>query len=181
MSARSAEGFFCRSGRSLCPAMLLRFKAVHVDGKLGWHDGLRQVDKPPAFHLRSVAEVEVFGQGVVVPSSSVRYAGLAPDAGGAVEVKKSSAATSSGLLEEEVSIEEERLHFCEQGIVAVQMAPPHLHHADARVGEVINGAPQRVRRRHEISVKNKDELTGGILQTGGECSRLETRSVIAMM
>ena len=72
-----------------------------------------------------------------------------------------------------MAIEEERLHFREQGIVAVQMTPAHLHHADARVGKVINGAPQRVRRRHEISVKNKDELTGGIVQTGGECSALK--------
>src|SRR4029434_5211181 len=135
--------------------MLLGLKAIDVDGKFGRHDGLRQVNKPPAFHLRSVAEVEVFSQRVVLPASRIRYAGFAPNTGGAVEVKKPSAATAGGLLEEEVPVEEERLHLGEQGIVAVQMAPAHLHHADARVGEVIDGAPQRVRRRHEISVKNK--------------------------
>src|SRR5215207_4872497 len=100
--------------------MLLGLKAIHIDGKLGRHDGLRQVNKLPAFHLRSVAEVEVFSQRVIVPAARIGYAGFAPNTGGAVEVKKSAAATSGGLLEEEVAIEEKGLHLREEGILAVQ-------------------------------------------------------------
>src|SRR5262245_26255950 len=161
--------------------MLLGLKAIDVDGKFGRHDGLGQINEPPTFHLRPVAEVEVFSQCVVVPAPRIRYARFAPDTGGAIEVKKSSAATSSGLFEKEVPIEEERLHFGEQRIVAVQVAPAHLHHPDTRVGKVINGPSQCARRRHEISVKNEDELTGGLLQTRGEGSGLETCSVNPMM
>src|SRR4029453_17609075 len=172
---------FAGLDRTLCPPMLLRLKAIYVDGKLGRHDGLRQVNEPPAFHLRSIAEVEVFGQRVVMPASRIDYAGFAPDPGSAVEVKKSSAATPGSLLEEEVPIKEERLHLGEQGILAVQVAPAHLHHADMRIGKVINGASQRVGPGYEISVKNEDELTGGSLQTRGEGARLETGSMIAVI
>jgi len=54
--------------RALRPALLLRLEGVHLDGQLGGGDEVGQVHEPPAPHLGAVGEVEIFGEGVVLPA-----------------------------------------------------------------------------------------------------------------
>ncbi len=74
--------------------MLLGFEAVHVDGQFRRHEHIGQIDELPSPHLRAVAEIEIFGERVVMPAIGVLNAGLAPDACSAVELKKPSAAAA---------------------------------------------------------------------------------------
>ena len=55
--------------RPLGPAMLLRLERVHLDRHFRRRDDVRQELEPPATQLRAVAEVEVLGQRVVLPSA----------------------------------------------------------------------------------------------------------------
>ncbi len=121
-------------------------------GKLGGGDEIGEEDEAPALELRTVAEIEVFGEGIVLPAAGVFDAGAAPEAGGAVEIEEAAAAAAGGLLEEQVAIEEHGLHPREQRIGAVQVAPAGLDHADLGIGEIVDGAagacPARGRNRH---------------------------------
>ena len=110
--------------------MLLRLEAVHVHGQFGGRDEIGQEDEAPALELRAVAEVEILGQRVVLPAAGVLDAGAPPEAGRAVEIEEPSAAAAGGLFEQEMPVEEHRLHAREQGIGAVQVAPARLDHAD---------------------------------------------------
>src|SRR2546430_17669960 len=91
---------------------------------------LREVDELPAFAVASIAQVEIFGERVMLPTAAIIDGRAAPDAGGAVEVHEASTAVAGGVLDHEMPIEEDRLRFCEQGSVTVEMIPAHLHHAD---------------------------------------------------
>src|ERR1700681_738285 len=85
------------------------------------------------------------------------------------------------MLENEVSIEQDRLYLCEDGIVAVDMCPARLHHADARRGEVVDGAQQEVFWRSEVGVEDGDEFTLRRLHPCSQRSRLESLPIGAVM
>ena len=68
------------------------------------------------------------------------------------------------MLQNEVAVEQHGFHFGQEVVVAVQIAPARLHHADLRIGEVVNGAHQEVGRRNEIGVEDRDQFAGGGLQ-----------------
>src|ERR1035438_7680208 len=57
-----------------------------------------------------------------------------------------------------------RLHFGEEVVIAVEVAPACLHHADGGIGEVVNGAREEVRGGDEVGVEDGDHFTGGGLQ-----------------
>jgi hypothetical protein len=95
--------------RSLGPAMLLRFERVHFHRHFGRRDQVGQEQKLPAAQLRAIAQVEIFGEGVVLPAARFVDARPAPQTGGAVEIKETTAAAAGGLLEEKVAVEEHRL------------------------------------------------------------------------
>src|SRR5215210_237335 len=71
--------------RTFCPAMLLRLEAIHINGQFGWCDEIGQKHKLPALQLGTVAEVQVFRQRIVLPSSGGLDACAAPDAGSSIE------------------------------------------------------------------------------------------------
>src|SRR5205814_1597530 len=72
----------------LRPPVLLRLERVHLDRHLGRRNEVRQEDELPPAQLRTIAEVEIFGQRVVLPTAGVRNRVAAPDACGAVEVEE---------------------------------------------------------------------------------------------
>ena len=74
----------------------------------GRHD-VGQEHEPPAAQLRAVAEVEIFGQRVVLPAAGVVDRGAPPDAGRAVEVEEAAGAVAPAVLEHEVRVEQDRL------------------------------------------------------------------------
>src|SRR5579862_203963 len=165
---------------ALGPAVLLAFEAVHVNGQLGGGYEIGQEDKFPTLHLRPVAEVEVFGQGVVLPSAGGLDAGAAPETGGAVEVEETPAAAARGLFQEEMAVQEHGLNPREEGVGPVQVAPAGLEHPDFGVGEMVDRVLQDIGMRHEVGVEDEDELALAGIQTGLQGSGLEALSVDAV-
>ena len=76
-----------------------------------------------------------------------------PHAGGAVEVEEDAGAGAAAVLEDEVAVEEDGFDLGEEAVVAVEVRPAGLHHADAGLGEVVDdlhepvAAAGRSRRR----------------------------------
>ena len=60
------------------------------------------------------------------------------------------------------------------------MTPSHLHHPYPGIGEVIDGAFQRVGRRDEIGVENENELAFRAVQAGRERPGFEALSIVSM-
>src|SRR5207237_8488080 len=98
------------------PAMLLRFKAGHVDGELRRRDYVRKENEFPAGELGSVTEVEIFGECVVLPAARFIDARPTPEASGAIEIEKAPAAAARRLLQQQVAVEEHRLDTGEEGV-----------------------------------------------------------------
>ena len=94
--------------------MLLRLEAVHVYGQLGGRDYVREENKFPAGELRAITQVEIFGQGIVLLAARFIDARPAPESRRSVEIEETPAAAASGLLEEQMSVEEHRLDPREQ-------------------------------------------------------------------
>ena len=60
-----------RLHRALGPAVLLRLEGVHLHRHFGRGDEVGQEDELPALQLRAVAQVEIFGQRVVLPAAGI--------------------------------------------------------------------------------------------------------------
>src|SRR5207249_4591687 len=67
------------------------------------------IGETPARELRPVREIEVLGEGVVLPAARLSDALAPPQAGGAVEVEVAAGSLASGVLDPEVPVEEQRL------------------------------------------------------------------------
>ena len=114
--------------------------------------------------LRAVGQISVFGERIVLPASGV-FDGLpAPDASGAVEIEECAAAGARAMLDDKVAVEEDGLHLSEQRIVAIEIGPAGLDHADGRILEVRDGAPEEIGFREEVGVEDADEFALSALQ-----------------
>ena len=132
----------------------------------------------PAPQLSAVAQVQVFGQRVVLPAAAVDDRFAAPDPGGAVEVEEVPRAVAAAVLEHEVRVEQDRLDLREQRVIGVDVAPARLDDGDFRVDEVVDGLVQELGGRQEVGVENGEELALGDRHTGFERAGLEpVRSV----
>src|SRR5216110_962471 len=120
--------------------MLLGFKPIHIDGKLGGSYNIGQKNEFPARELRAIAKIEIFTQRVMLPSPAFLDARASPEAGRSVEIEKAAAPAARSLLEQKMHIQEERLHPGEQRISTIQMAPPRLNHPYFRVGKEMDRA-----------------------------------------
>ena len=63
-----------------------------------------------------------------------------------LKLKKQPATGPRHVLQHEVAVEQHGLHFGQHVVVAVQITPARLHHADLRIGEEMHRAPQEIRR-----------------------------------
>src|SRR5262249_40523406 len=107
-------------------------------------DQIREKDEAPAAKLRAVAEIQILGQRVVLPSAGISNRGTAPDARGSVEIKESPRSISSSMLEDEMAVEENRLNLGQQRVVLIDMPPARLHHADFLVSKLRHDSLQEV-------------------------------------
>ena len=160
--------------------MLLRLERVHLHRHFRGSDQVRQEDELPAAQLRAIAQVEIFGQRVVLPAAGISDRRSPPDARGAVEVEEQPGAVPSAVLQHEVGVEQDRLDLREQRVVLVDVPPSRLHHRDAVVAEVRNRLLQEVRRRNEVRVEDGDELALRHLHGGIERARLVAGAIGAM-
>ena len=117
----------------------------------------------------------------MLPAAGVGDHGDAQNAGRAVEVEEISGAGAGAVLEDEVAVEQHALHFGEKVVIAVEVAPACLHHADGGIGEVVNGAREEVRGGDEIGVEDGDHLAGGGLQPFLERASLKPVAVGAVV
>ena len=144
----SWEDFFCGLHQALGPPRLLGFEAVHVHGELGSALDMREVEKLPAFELRAIRKVGVFGEGVVLPAAGIVDGFAAPHAGGAIEIEESAAAGTRAMLDDEMAIEKDGLHVGQQRVVAVEIRPACLHHPDfaaaIRIHEIRNRTEKKI-------------------------------------
>ncbi len=86
----------------------------------------------------------------------------APNAGGAIEVEESAAAGTRAMLDDEMAIEEDGFDIGQQRVVAVQISPASLHHANlaASLGihEIRNRAAKKIGFGEEIGVEDGDKF-----------------------
>ncbi len=165
---------------SLGPARLLGFEGGHFDGQLGRALDLGQVFELPAGHLRAVAEVGVFSERVVLPAAAIGDGLAAPHAGGAVEVEVLAGAGAGAVLQNKVPVEQDGLDLGQHAVVAVEVGPAGLHHADLGLGEVMDDLHEPVGRRHKVGVEDGDELAFGDLEAGIERAGFEAVTVGAV-
>ncbi len=157
--------------------MLLRLEGVHLDGQFRGRDQVGHEQELPAAQLRAIAQVEVFGQRVVLPAARVADRRAAPHAGRAVEVEEATRPVARAVLEHEVAVEQHRLDFRQERVVLIEMAPARLHERKLRIREVADRPPQEVGRRHEVGVEDRDELAARGLEPRVERARLEARAI----
>ena len=165
---------------SLGPARLLGFEGGHLDGQLGGAFHLGQVFKLPAGHLRSVAEVGVFSERVVLPATAVGDGLTTPHAGGAVEVEVLAGAGAGAVFQHKMPVEQDGLNPGQHAVFAIEVRPAGLHHADLGLSEVMDDLHDPVRRRHEVGIEDGDELAFGDLEAGIERTSLEAVTVGAV-
>jgi len=63
-----------------------------------------------------------------------------------------------------VAVEEDGFDLGEEAVVAVEVGPAGLHHADGGLGEVVNGTQEPVGAGDEVGVEDGDEFAGGGFQ-----------------
>ena len=165
---------------ALGPARLLGLEGGHLDGQLGGALDVLQVFEFPAFKLGAIAEVGVLGEGVVLPAAGFVDGVAAPHAGGAVEIEEDAGAGAAAVFEDEVAVEQDGFDLGEEAVVAVEVGPAGLHHADFRLGEVVDDLHQPVARRDEVGVEDGDELAAGGFKAFVEGSGLEPVAIGAV-
>src|SRR5438105_8626233 len=159
------ENFLCRLHEAFGPAGLLGFEAIHVDGQVGGAFDVWEIEKFPAFELGAVGKVGVFGECVVLPSAGSVDSGATPDSCGAIEIKESAAAGTGAVFDDEVAVEQNGFDLGEERIVAIEIGPAGLDHADVlssfAVEEIGNGAAEEIGFGDEVSVENGDKFAAG--------------------
>ena len=158
-SENSRKQFDGGLNQSFRPSSLLALERIHLNRKLGGTNDVRQVKELPSGHLGAIAEIGVFSQRIVLPSSSAFNCGAPPNACRAVEIEEPPGEMPSAVFDDEVAIENYRLHLRQQRIFAIDVAPTHLNHSDLRIAEIIDNVFQEVRRRNEIRIEDGDQFT----------------------
>ncbi len=134
----AGEDLFAGLDEAFGPAGLLSFEGGHLDGELGGALDVLEVFELPADELGAIAEVGVFGEGVVLPATGGGDGLAAPHASGAVEVEEDACAAAATVLEDEVAVEEDGFDLGKEAVVAVEVGPAGLDHADFWLGEVMD-------------------------------------------
>ncbi len=106
--------FFEHWMRPLAQRACWVLKAGHLDGELGGALDVLEVLELPAFELRAVAKVGVFGERVVLPAAGFVDGLATPHAGGAVEVEEDACAGAAAVLEDKVAVEEDGFDLGEE-------------------------------------------------------------------
>ena len=118
--------------QSLGPARLLRLECRHLHRQFGRTLHVLQVNELPSLELGAIGEIGVFGQRVVLPAARFVDGGAPPHSGRAVEIEEEPGARAAGVLENEVSVEQDGFDFGQKRIMPVEVRPSRLHHADLR-------------------------------------------------
>ena len=151
----------CALDAALRPAALLDLHRAQIRRQLGGDPDVVPVDETPARELGAVAEVDILGQRVALPTPRRLHARLAPHSAGAVEVEEEAGAVSRFVLDREVRVEEERLGSRQPARIGQEVIPGRLHRPHAGVRERGEQLPDQLRRRNEIRVQHEQEVAAG--------------------
>ena len=116
----------------------------------------------------------------MLPSASLLNGFDAPHAGRAVEVEEDAGARAAAVLQHEVAVQQDGLDLGEERVMAVDVCPTRLHHADAGLGKVVDDPHDPVGGRGEVGVEDGHELALGTLQAVFQCAGLEAAAVGAV-
>src|SRR5260370_14769754 len=116
----------------------------------------------------------------MLPTAAIFDSLATPHAGGAVEVEEHPATGPRAMLQDEMSVEQNRFYFRQERIIAVEMRPAGLHHANFRIAEMVDHAQQPIFRSHEIGVEDSDEFTLRTLHAVLQRAGFESLAVRAM-
>ena len=166
---------------ALGPAPLLHQERRGCARKFGGNTHFVAQDEAPSRHLRPVADVEVLGQRVVMPSTCVLDCLSAPQPRRPVELEEPAPAVSSPLLHQEVSVQEKGLRACQPRLAFVEVLPAGLRHADPGIGHGRQEFFEEARLGDKIGVENEDVVAGGRAETLGEGARLVAVAVGAVV
>ena len=83
----------------------------------------------------------------MLPAAGGCDALLAPDSGGAVKIEKSTGMGARGLFDDKMAVHDDGLEARQERIFFVEMSPAGLNHADAVIGEEMNGVSEEIRFR----------------------------------
>ena len=167
----AAEQLARRLHGTFGPAVLLTLEAAHVARKLRRSRHVGRIDERPAAELCPVAQVHVLRDRVVLPSPRIIDSGSPPHAGCPVEVEEATGAVARGVLDHEVPIEQHGLAPRQQRVLAVQVAPARLDHADRRVCKEVDQISDRASMGYEVGVEHQHEITSGSSQAVFEGAR----------
>src|SRR5215475_6518248 len=166
------------------PARLLGFEAVHIHGKFGSALDVGEVEEFPAAKLCSVGKIGVLGERVVFPAACSFDSSTAPYPGSAIEVKERAAARARAVFDDEMAVEQNRFDLSKERIVAIEIGPPRLDHADVfafgRIEEIGNRAAEKVGFRDEVRVEDSDEFALRSFETIFEGASFETFAIGAV-
>src|SRR5207237_77880 len=104
-SENTGKQLDCGLNQSFRPPGLLAFEGIHFNGEFGRTNDMRQIQKLPASHLRAIAEIRIFCQRVMLPSTGRFNRFSPPDSCCAVEIEKASGKMASAVLDNEMAIE----------------------------------------------------------------------------
>src|SRR6516164_934761 len=139
--------------------MLLGLESIHVYWQFRGRHDVRKKSKPPAAELRPVTQIQIFGQGIVLPAACLFDAASSPKPGRSVEIEEATGATARRLFQHQMAIEQNCLSPRQPRIRSVDMSPACLNHPKASVGKMVNRALQNFGRRDKISVEDQKELS----------------------
>src|SRR3990172_11327681 len=94
----------CAQGTA-SPAALLFLIAGNGRGHLPRAVEVSQIQDPVALYLDAVAGIQVFGQGIRLPSTRLQNSLRPEDSAAAIEILQTSRGISPGLLDQEVDID----------------------------------------------------------------------------
>ena len=161
----------------LGPARLLRLECGHLHRQLGRAFDVLQINELPSFELGAIGKIGVFGERVMLPAAGFVDGAAPPHAGGAVEVEENAAARPTRVFQHEMAVEQNGFDLGQQRVVAVDVRPARLHHADLGIGEVMDALHQKVGRRNKIGVKDGDEFALCRFQSRFQSARLEALAI----
>src|SRR4051812_31955098 len=96
-------------GRTLCPTRLLLFIARHLARDFAGYGNIAVIGELPALEDRAIAQVEIFAEGVPMPTASVFNRAASPYTARTIEDEWQTAMIARELFHHEMPINTQRL------------------------------------------------------------------------
>ena len=113
----------CSFNRSLCPSELLCFQRVNFGREFGRRRNIFQKFKFPPAQLCTVAQVEIFRQGIRVPVPGVFDTCFSPHTARAVKIDEEACLVADRLFDHKMSVQCHCLSPCEERVPRCSSVP----------------------------------------------------------